>query len=1127
MPEQTNYARHWWLLATMILVISSVGWSAAPAPPPVQAETTANSGAGLSYSADGRRYRFEAAAPGAAVTPQKLGQAAPRGSIPGPGDTAFWIEQEPLVWGDWEPEPQVWRIMQGKRDGSGGQTVLTSATFYATQVQSSLPLNSAPMRLVLSADAQKLYFGPCRRTIIHLYCDAYTLQLQNGQISAQGTGVWGDFTIAPDGQRVFHTWKGYCDQGGTYYHTYLSSPTGTITLGTGMPGAIVWLPDGRLLFSMVDAWTCDNQTETNRIRLAAADGSFIRDVALEVLPNDLLVSPDEQTIAYTTDVRNANFELLGKELWLIGMDGTGQRKLADLPADASDLRWEFCLAGRANMDMRGARGTETFAATNPWPGLHADGLTCTFEIPVARFFGGTLPGAATRPEAIAASNGVRLRFAARSSRPVVAQIYLNNTLIGAGAIGPTVPAGCYGIDLTPQLRQDPNLLRVAPAPGFIRANDQPDGRIVAVEPPQTTPNQLSIVGPDDLVVEWAELDVYGAMKPIIFVHGWTGDETTFREFADWADRVPHTTQNGQRIPYYADDIPHFPVEALFFDLGIRDFATTVARLKEYVRLTKIAFGSSQVNLVGHSRGGVVIRLAFNDPKFANHVANVITISSPHHGTDAMWFASAKCIFDLNPAKQYLCNQAAMALTTSAMRATNYGDNCRRQFPLAGPWIDCQKTFTNQEQAARTLSFAALSGSSDRIYLDIEPYNATLPWRNSCERQPTADGTYLDRPKYWLSHTQTNSDIGVYIDTIELLRDGSDRVLPWTPYACPGTASALRGTAMPEVAQASVSPDFRPVEQISGELVAAATTEADLRLSSGEDLQIILYATNPLSLSLRNPQGTIITPAPQGSVSADEPGIRIYALPAVEGGTWQLRLTNEGSATVDYSLAVETRSPLALEAVAERPVVTPGTPVTLHARLIDGQRVLSSGVIMQVSIEPDGPQFTMRDDGQAGDLVANDGQFAVTLPGFAEARYHSLSVSASWPEGQRKEIVVVAAAADLVTFDSLGEAYAAEPDRAGRWQSLIVPVRVTAPMSGTVRLRGALRTSDGTLIGQTEHAVQLTAGNQEVLLRFEGRQIHASGYSGYLQVSDHCRGKRGRSACAPRAALPGTRAADRV
>ncbi|MBP1468115.1 hypothetical protein EYB53_020545 [Candidatus Chloroploca sp. M-50] len=82
--------------------------------------------------------------------------------------------------------------------------------------------------------------------------------------------------------------------------------------------------------------------------------------------------------------------------------------------------------------------------------------------------------------------------------------------------------------------------------------------------------------------------------------------------------------------------------------------------------------------------------------------------------------------------------------------------------------------------------------------------------------------------------------------------------------------------------------------------------------------------------------------------------------------------------------------------------------SILARLLDGQNAFSSGVIMQVSIEPDGPQFTMRDDGQAGDLVANDGQFAVKLPGFAEARYHSLSVSASWPEGQRKEIDVAPA-----------------------------------------------------------------------------------------------------------------------
>lgn len=338
MHTQFSTSRHWRLLAIMILVIASIGWSAAPPVPAAQAETAANSGAGLSYSADGRRYRFEAAAPGAAVTPQDIGRAAPHGSIPGPGNTAFWIEEEPLVWGDWEPEPQVWRIVQGQRDGSGGQTVLTSATFYAAHPRPDF--NSAPIGLSLSANQTSIYFDPCKRTIVDIYCTAFSLDLQTLKTTNLNRDGWGRIAVAPDGQRAFVTYPHFCDMGGRYYHTYLTTPTTTVTLGTGLPGDVVWLANGQLIFGMVDDWTCDNQAETNRIRLAAANGTFIRDVALDVLPIELALSPDEQTVAYTTDVRNANYELVGKELWLIGMDGSGRRKIYDLPADASDLYWE-------------------------------------------------------------------------------------------------------------------------------------------------------------------------------------------------------------------------------------------------------------------------------------------------------------------------------------------------------------------------------------------------------------------------------------------------------------------------------------------------------------------------------------------------------------------------------------------------------------------------------------------------------------------------------------------------------------------------------------------------------------------------------------------------------------------
>lgn len=332
------FPRFFGLLGTVLLLLNVMGLSTL-SPQRVQAQEPAV--AGISVTANGKRYNIRPGAQEELATLVETGQAPPPGSILGPDDTAFWIEHEPIIWNDYgEPaQPQVWRIVQGKRDGSNGQVVLTSAVFYAAQ-STTLRSNSAPNELTLSLDGKALYFDPCSRGINFVYCVGYGLDLQSKRISSLAFDAWGRVSIAPDGLRAFFTILDDCMGGGRFFHTYIATPTGRITLGTGMPGDIFWLSDERLLFSMIDDWTCDNRAETNRIRLSAADGTKIRDLALDVKALEVVASPDESYVAYLKGRYNASYDLIGKELWIVGMDGTGLRKLVDLPADATDLRWE-------------------------------------------------------------------------------------------------------------------------------------------------------------------------------------------------------------------------------------------------------------------------------------------------------------------------------------------------------------------------------------------------------------------------------------------------------------------------------------------------------------------------------------------------------------------------------------------------------------------------------------------------------------------------------------------------------------------------------------------------------------------------------------------------------------------
>lgn len=351
LPKKLLFSNLAGLFGAALLLLNVMGLST-PSPQQVQAQEPAI--AGISVTSNGKRYSIRPGSQEGMATLVEIGPAPPPGNILGPNDTAFWIEREPIIWNDYgEPaEPQVWRIVQGKRDGSSNrQVLLTSASFYAAQPP-ALRSNSAPNELTLSLDGKSLYFDPCLRGIKFVHCDGYKLDLQSKQISRLSFDGWGSISIAPDGLRSFFTVPDNCMGGGRFFHTYLSTPTGRITLGTGMPGDIFWLSDGRLLFSMIDDWTCDNRAETNRIRLSASNGVKIRDPVLDTKAFEVIASPDELYVAYIKGRYDASFNLIGKELWIVKMDGSGLHKITDLPLDTTDLHWEE-IAPTADLELTG------------------------------------------------------------------------------------------------------------------------------------------------------------------------------------------------------------------------------------------------------------------------------------------------------------------------------------------------------------------------------------------------------------------------------------------------------------------------------------------------------------------------------------------------------------------------------------------------------------------------------------------------------------------------------------------------------------------------------------------------------------------------------------------------------
>ncbi|MFH1466203.1 MAG: alpha/beta fold hydrolase [Pseudomonadota bacterium] len=125
---------------------------------------------------------------------------------------------------------------------------------------------------------------------------------------------------------------------------------------------------------------------------------------------------------------------------------------------------------------------------------------------------------------------------------------------------------------------------------------------------------LSMLGPRGAVVEPLPDDGH---RPIVLVHGLAGHPGNFLALRQYL-----ALKGRKRV--YAIDFGSAENMDLMAAM-LREFVATV--------LDRNALGDdAQVDIVAHSMGGLVTRLALEDAGLARRVACVITLASPHSGT---------------------------------------------------------------------------------------------------------------------------------------------------------------------------------------------------------------------------------------------------------------------------------------------------------------------------------------------------------------------------------------------------------------------------------------------------------------------------------------------------------------
>ena len=122
-------------------------------------------------------------------------------------------------------------------------------------------------------------------------------------------------------------------------------------------------------------------------------------------------------------------------------------------------------------------------------------------------------------------------------------------------------------------------------------------------------------------------------RPVVFVHGLGGHRGNFVPMRAYFRYI------GRSRTYSVGFAPDLNLDAMALSLR-----AAIAEVLERNQLPPDA----QLDLVAHSMGGLVCRLALEDPQTAARVAHLVTLGTPHAGTHVARFASTGHTLDLRP-----------------------------------------------------------------------------------------------------------------------------------------------------------------------------------------------------------------------------------------------------------------------------------------------------------------------------------------------------------------------------------------------------------------------------------------------------------------------------------------------
>ncbi|MEU8773423.1 alpha/beta fold hydrolase [Streptomyces sp. NPDC048606] len=125
--------------------------------------------------------------------------------------------------------------------------------------------------------------------------------------------------------------------------------------------------------------------------------------------------------------------------------------------------------------------------------------------------------------------------------------------------------------------------------------------------------------------------------PIVFVHGWNSDGSTWNTMAD---RFRRDGWPAERLRQWS-----YPTN--------QSNATTASRLADVVDHVRADTGAAKVDLVTHSMGGLSSRHYLKELGGDLKVDAWVSLAGPNHGTDAAYLCGGAACAEMRPVSSFL------------------------------------------------------------------------------------------------------------------------------------------------------------------------------------------------------------------------------------------------------------------------------------------------------------------------------------------------------------------------------------------------------------------------------------------------------------------------------------------